>query len=108
MRKSREVGFFEAGMKLYEDEDYREAIKSFERAIIIEPKYYEALYNLACCLAMTNSKEKAIMNLSKACNLSPECAAWAKDDMEFESMRDDPEFLNIVENTETESILTKK
>ncbi len=107
MPKSRADGFFETGMKLYENEDYKGAIDSFEKAISLEPQYYEALYNLACCLAMTNSNEKAIMNLSKACNLSPECAAWAKDDMEFESMRGDTAFLNIVENTEPESILHK-
>ena len=108
MRASRADGFFEAGMKLYENEDYNEAIKSFEKAISLEPKYYEALYNLACCYAMTKSINKAIMNLSKACYLSPECSAWAKDDPEFDSMRDDPEFLNVVENTEIESIVAEK
>ena len=105
MRKSRADGFFEAGMKLYNNEDYKGAISSFEKAISLEPKYYEALYNLACCLAMTNSNEKAIINLKEACDLSPECMAWAKDDMEFDRMRDDPEFLNIVENTQLDSIL---
>ena len=94
-------------LDLNKNEDYKGAIDSFEKAISLEPKLYEALYNLACCFAMTNSKEKAIMNLNKACNLSPECAAWAKDDMEFESMRDDPEFLNVVENTELKSIVAK-
>ncbi|RJP22215.1 MAG: peptidylprolyl isomerase [Candidatus Omnitrophota bacterium] len=61
-----------------------------------EPDFHEALYNLACCLAATGDKDNALGYLSRACNLSLECIDWAKEDTEFDEIRDLPIFQKIV------------
>ena len=54
-----------------------------------------ALYNLACFYALSGEKNKAITGLKEALRLNPALTDWSKQDPDFNSIRDDPDFLTI-------------
>jgi hypothetical protein len=54
-------------------------------------------YNLACLEAVVGRRDAALASLRNALELRPEVAAWARDDQDFESLRDDPEFRALVD-----------
>ncbi len=49
-------------------------------------------YNLACLEAVQGRRDAAIGSLREAIELRPEAAEWAREDEDFEGLRDDPEF----------------
>jgi hypothetical protein len=49
-------------------------------------------YNMACLEAVQGNRETALAALRTAVELKPEVAEWARDDDDFESVRDDPGF----------------
>lgn len=49
-------------------------------------------YNLACLEALQGQRARAIESLRAAIERRPEAAEWAREDEDFESLRDDPEF----------------
>jgi tetratricopeptide (TPR) repeat protein len=53
-------------------------------------------YNLACLEAVAGPRDAALAALRKALELKPEAAEWARDDVDFTSLRDDPEFRALV------------
>lgn len=96
MTEERARELFKEGMKYYEDEEYRDAIESFKESIYALPTFSEALYNLACCMAVTGQKDQALMYLNRACRLNMECAEWAKEDKEFDTIRKQDMFKKII------------
>lgn len=87
---------FEQGLSHFHKEDYDKALTFFEEAILEDPSYSEALYNLACCCSMTDQPDKTFIYLSRAVNLNPHCIDWAKDDREFNSVRNNDIFQKII------------
>jgi hypothetical protein len=53
-------------------------------------------YNLACLEAVQGSRSRAIESLRAAIERRPEVPRWAREDEDFESLRDDPEFRALV------------
>ena len=49
-------------------------------------------YEVACLKAVQGSRDAALTALRRAVELKPEAADWARDDEDFASLRDDPEF----------------
>lgn len=96
MPKDRSQFHFDQGLHFYEQDDHERAITLFKEAVLENPQFLEALYNLACCLAVTGKNKDALVYLSRACKLSINCIDWAKDDTEFDEIRDDPIFQKIV------------
>jgi peptidyl-prolyl cis-trans isomerase B (cyclophilin B) len=96
MSEERARELFTQGMKYYQDEEYKDAIETFKEAIYALPTFNEALYNLACCMAVTGQKDQALMYLNRACRLNMECAEWAKEDKEFDSIRKQEMFKKII------------
>jgi|GEM_PF-2087561 peptidyl-prolyl cis-trans isomerase B (cyclophilin B) len=96
MKENRSRELFNQGLIYSQQKDYKRAIGYFRNAVMDEPDFHEALYNLACCLAATGDKDNALGYLSRACNLSLECIDWAKEDTEFDEIRDLPIFQKIV------------
>lgn len=94
---------FEQGLNFFHKEDYGQASTYFEEAIVEDPEYSEALYNLACCCAMLGERDKALVYLSRAAKLNPHSQDWAKEDREFSGLREDPVFKRIVSG-ETETV----
>jgi quercetin dioxygenase-like cupin family protein len=52
-------------------------------------------YNLACLGALQDNRDEAMRELRRAIDHSPETAVWAREDQDFASMRDDPEFAQL-------------
>jgi len=87
---------FEQGLNFFHKEDYNQASIYFEEAIVEDPEYSEALYNLACCCSMLGERDKALVYLNRAAKLNPHCQDWANEDREFSGLRSDPVFKRIV------------
>jgi hypothetical protein len=54
-------------------------------------------YNLACLDAIEGQRDSALAALTKAIEIRPEVADWARDDDDFESLRDDRQFRALVD-----------
>ncbi len=52
-------------------------------------------YNLACTYSLVGQKEKAIRTLRKALHMNPELTDWSKEDPDFMTIREDPEYKAI-------------
>ncbi len=106
MSEERAKEKFNQAMDLFIEKRYQDAIDAFKQVIYIQPHFFEALYNLACCMAVTNQRDQALMYLGRACNINPDCALWAKEDTEFESFHGNEMFNSII-NTTNEKMNTE-
>ncbi len=81
---------FRAGALIRSDpERAREILNDGLRA---HPEAASLHYNLACLEAVQGRRERAIESLRSAVERRPETAGWAREDEDFESLRDDPQF----------------
>jgi adenylate cyclase len=78
-----------------------EARNWMERALAIDPDDNLALYNAACTFAQLGEKERAIELLQRwAPNAGLEKRLWLRNDADFEPLRDDPRFKQVLKDTE--------
>ena len=78
-----------------------EAREWMERALAIDPDDNLALYNAACTFAQLGEKERAIELLQRwAPNAGLEKRLWLRNDTDFEPLRDDPRFKQVLKDTE--------
>ena len=54
------------------------------------------LYNLACCESLAGQTAAAIDHLRLAIGRREECRAWAADDADFDPLRGEPAFKELV------------
>jgi choline-sulfatase len=57
--------FYTKGKRAYLEQDFDEAAGYFRRAYEVDPTYYEARYNLVCCLALAGRPDEAIAELER-------------------------------------------
>jgi mannose-6-phosphate isomerase-like protein (cupin superfamily) len=96
--KPYEVGDWEVWAEfhpLYEAGEY-EAVISRAREQIEAGGYATPLYNLACCEALAGRKEDAIGHLRTAIERRPSLRDLAKEDSDFDSLRDEPAFRELL------------
>jgi uncharacterized Ntn-hydrolase superfamily protein len=86
---------FKAGA-LKEDGDLDGALSAARRAVEINPTLPEALYDLACYYSLSGMKAEALETLGQSLALSPEFKKMARDDPDFEALREDEGFKAIV------------
>ncbi len=75
---------------------YEDALTAFEMALNMKPDFPEALYNKACLYSLKGDKTNALLYLSKAIKINPECKNMAKEDGEFRNLIEDEDFKKIV------------
>ena len=75
---------------------YEEAISSYDKAVEFKPDYHQAWYNKACSYALQNNIEQAIESLKTAINLHPKVREWAKTDSDFDAIREDERFQELI------------
>jgi mannose-6-phosphate isomerase-like protein (cupin superfamily) len=80
---------------LYEAGDY-EAVIDRARETVEAGGYSTPLYNLACCEALAGRNEDAIAHLRLAVARQPSLRELAKDDADFDALRDEPAFRELV------------
>jgi mannose-6-phosphate isomerase-like protein (cupin superfamily) len=81
---------------LYEAGQYAEAVDLGRKLIEEHPEYPELFYNLACCESLAGRPDDAIEHLRKAIDASERSRAYAKDDSDFDPIRDDPAFKELM------------
>jgi tetratricopeptide (TPR) repeat protein len=81
---------------LYADGQYAEAIDRGRELIEANPEYAVPLYNLACCESLAGRTTDAIEHLRQAIDRSERLRSFAKDDSDFDPIRDEPAFKELV------------
>ncbi|MEL6442130.1 MAG: tetratricopeptide repeat protein [Cyanobacteria bacterium J06621_8] len=87
------------GNALSELARYEEAISSFEKGLAINSNDDLGWYSRACCLAILNRVNLAIESLAKAISLDQEWQEKAKDDRDFDNIRNDEKFQFLINSS---------
>jgi tetratricopeptide (TPR) repeat protein len=84
--------------RYYQAGEYAEAAERGRVLADEHPEYSGLLYNVACCEALAGDKERAIEHLraSLAAEADDSLAKFAKTDTDFDSLRDEPAFKELV------------
>jgi tetratricopeptide (TPR) repeat protein len=75
---------------------FEEAITSYNLALAIQPDYPNAWYNKACAYALQGQINLAVENLEKAISLDEEYRDMAKNDADFDRIREDSRFQKLI------------
>jgi tetratricopeptide (TPR) repeat protein len=97
--KPYEVGGWEVWAPvetLYEAGEYEAAIEMARPIAEANPQYGAVLYNLACCEALAGRKEDAIGHVGIALERRPSLRELAREDSDFDSIREEPAFKELV------------
>jgi len=90
-----------AGMSLLTQGQEEAARREFEAGIEAYPDAWQGYYNLACAEARLGNRGAALENLSRAAEINDEVVAkYAPEDSDFDSVKDDPEFLALTGQTD--------
>jgi len=81
---------------LYEAGEYAEAADRGREVIEANPQYAEPLYNLACCESLAGRASDAIEHLRQAIERSERLRSLAREDSDFDPIRDRPAFEELV------------
>ena len=81
-------------------ERYEEAIASYDQALEIKPDLDEAWYNKAATYALQNKIDLVLKNLEQAIRLNPEYREYIKTDSDFDAIREDKRFKELIEGKE--------
>ena len=84
------------GVVLHNRGEFDEAIKMLRQASEIHPRHEIALYCLAASSARAGDTASALKALRSAIGANVESRAQARRDPDFDVLRDDEEFLNLV------------
>jgi tetratricopeptide (TPR) repeat protein len=80
------------GMALYNEKKYGEAAAVFEQGLVVAPTHSGLHYNLACTLALNGEPDAALEQLAIAIEGYPAFAEFARNDSDFDTIRDDQRF----------------
>jgi hypothetical protein len=81
---------------LYEAGDYAAAADRGRELVEANPQYAAPIYNLACCASLAGRTTDALEHLRRAIELSERVRSFAKDDSDFDPIRDEPVFEELV------------
>jgi tetratricopeptide (TPR) repeat protein len=82
---------------LYDAGEYAEAADRGRELIEAYPQYAVPLYNLACCESLAGRTTDAVEHLRQSINLSEQFRSYAKDDSDFDPIRDEPAFKELID-----------
>jgi tetratricopeptide (TPR) repeat protein len=81
---------------LYEAGEYAEVADRLRVLVEAHPQYAELFYNLACCDSLAGRTADAVEHLRRAIDMSERLRAYAKDDSDFDPIRDEPAFKELI------------
>ena len=81
---------------LYESGKYAEAADRGRDVIEAHPEYAAPLYNLACCESLAGRPADAIEHLRLAIERSEQFRSYAADDSDFDPIREEPAFKELI------------
>ena len=82
---------------LYQAGEYAEVADRLREVVEANPQYADLFYNLACCESLAGRTADALDHLRRSIELSERSRALAKDDSDFDPIRDEPAFKELVE-----------
>jgi tetratricopeptide (TPR) repeat protein len=94
-----EVSGFEAWAELvplYQAGEYAEAAERGRELLAANPEYPMLFYNVACCESLAGRTDDAIAHLRTAVERSPRARALAAGDSDFDRIRAEPAFRDLV------------
>jgi tetratricopeptide (TPR) repeat protein len=103
--KAYEAHGFEVWMplqSLYESGQYAEAADRGRELIEAHPEYPGPLYNLACCESLAGRTDDAVEHLRLAVDRSERFRAMAAEDSDFDPIRDEAAFKELVSSDAAE------
>ena len=80
---------------LYEAGEHAEVAERLRILVEAHPQYALLFYNLACCESMTGRTKDALDHLQRAIDMSEQFRAYAKDDSDFDRIRNEPAFQEL-------------
>jgi tetratricopeptide (TPR) repeat protein len=81
---------------LYEAGEYAEAADRGRELVAANPKYAGLAYNVACCASLAHRTEEAVEQLGRAIDRSERWRGYAREDSDFDPIRDEPAFKQLV------------
>jgi tetratricopeptide (TPR) repeat protein len=81
---------------LYEAGEYAEAADRGRALVEAHPEYADLSYNVACCESLAARTAEAIDHLRHAIDMSERFREYAKDDSDFDPIRDEPAFEDLI------------
>jgi tetratricopeptide (TPR) repeat protein len=81
---------------LYEAGEYAEVADRLREVAEANPQYPGLLYNLACCESLAGRTTDAIAHLRQAVERSDRFRGYAKDDSDYDPIRDEPAFKELI------------
>jgi len=82
---------------LFTEKKFAEALPLMERTAALAPDYPEVLYDLAVIRLAAGNSSTALEALRKALELNPKLKAQARGDADLAGLRDNPEYMKLVE-----------
>jgi tetratricopeptide (TPR) repeat protein len=81
---------------VYEAGEYAEAADRGRALVEAHPEYADLFYNVACCESLAGRTAEAIDHLRHAINMSERFREYATDDSDFDPIRNEPAFKDLV------------
>ena len=81
---------------LYEAGEYTEVADRLRVLVEAHPQYALLFYNLACCESLAGRTTDAIDHLRRSIEMSERFRAYAKDDSDFDPIRDERAFRELI------------
>jgi hypothetical protein len=81
---------------LYEAGNYAEVADRGRELAEAHPQYAGLFYNVACCESLAGRTTDALDHLRRAIDMSERFRAYAKDDSDFDPIRDEPAFKELI------------
>ena len=81
---------------LYEAGDYGSAADRGRELVEEHPQYAGLFYNVACCESLAGRTVDALDHLARAIDRSERFRSYAKDDSDFDPVRDEPRFKELI------------
>ena len=82
---------------LYEGREYAEAADRGRELAEAHPQYPELFYNVACCESLAGRTTDALDHLRRAIEMSERSRAYAKEDSDFDPIRDERAFTELID-----------
>src|SRR5215218_492287 len=93
---------------LYEAEKYAEAAEMGREVLEAHPDQAYLLYNVACCESRAGQTTEALEHLRRSIELWEGCRSMAKGDSDFDSLREEPAFEELVRRERAEVVAVRE
>jgi tetratricopeptide (TPR) repeat protein len=81
---------------IYERGEYAEVADRLREVVDAHPQYALLFYNLACCESLLGRTTDAVDHLRRAIEMSEQFRTLAQDDSDFDPIRDEPAFKELI------------